>query len=172
MAGQAAVACVTYSGNLRVTAGAFDPSYNGNGDAWVARLRLELTGVTRYGTSVPACLGQPTAYVLEAPRAGNQKFGLACTGAPPSSGGVLLIGAGGLAQSIPVLGIELWVNVLSTFTPVLVLADAKGESSLAAPIPAGVSGARLYFQYLWINTATCGGAGTLSSSDALDVLIQ
>lgn len=37
---------------------------------------------------------------------------------------------------------------------------------------AGLKGGRLYKQFVWLGTASCGGIGTLKSTNALDMLIQ
>jgi hypothetical protein len=39
-------------------------------------------------------------------------------------------------------------------------------------LPPGTQGIRFFNQFVWLNTAPCGGANTLSASNALDVTIQ
>ena len=170
--GKVLIGGFTNSTNFPVTAGAYDTTHNGNYDAFVAKLTVVPPGVKRYGASTPACKGPETIYVLEEPKAGEAKFGFAANNAPPSSAGVLLIGVKDLPAGLPICGITLWVDVTKPFFAALVSSDTKGESSITLPMPTGIQGAKFFTQYVWVNTASCGGAGTLSATDALEITVQ
>ncbi len=50
-----------------------------------------------------------------------------------------------------------------------VAAGASGFLEFPASLAGVPPGAQFFTQCVWLNTATCGGAGTLSASNALDV---
>ena len=39
-------------------------------------------------------------------------------------------------------------------------------------LPPHTQGVVLYSQFVWLNTAACGGVGTLSASDGIEVTVQ
>jgi len=169
----ATVTGYTRSANFPVTQGAYDTTYNGGtNDVFVSQIALVLPGVRRYGRSTPACRGQQLIYALDEPKAGSTTFGLAGTNGPPSSVGILLLGTKDYPVGLPVIGVTLWLDVLSPILPFAVAANANGEIKVPIPIPTGIGPAKIYGQILWVNTASCGGAGTLSASDALEIAIH
>jgi hypothetical protein len=155
-----------------VTPGAYDPNPN---DLFVLRMPVEVPGLRRYGDPTNACRTRSgprqTSYVLADPVAGSNDFGFACWAAPPNSLGALLLGVQGRPQGWPVLGVTLWLDPLP-MAPCSVSSDAAGVGSFSVPLPANVTGGRFYAQFVWLNTNFCGGFGTLSASDALEVTVR
>ena len=159
-----------------VTPAAYDTSYNGGfaalGDALVVRFDLLPTGVVKYGTSTPSCMGPEAIGVTRMPLAGDPLFAFTCVDAPPGGAGLLAVGAGQDLAGSPVLGIALHVDLGQPFVLLPVFANALGAATTAVPIPAATTGTRVFVQYVWAGTAGCGGVGTLSASHALDVTVQ
>lgn len=61
------------------------------------------------------------------------------------------------------------------FGPLLlfpIASDAAGAAAFPLPLTGIPPGPRVFFQFIWLNTPACGGAGTLSASNALDVTVQ
>jgi hypothetical protein len=138
----------------------------------VSRLSLLPLGVERYGASTPACAGPETIGVNRCPQAGDPLFAVTCDHAPPLTGGVLILGAGQDVIGFPVAGIRLYVDVLQPLFFFTAVTSAGGTSSVALPLSGVPRGARVFCQFAWLNTAACGGFGTLSASDALDLRVQ
>lgn len=64
---------------------------------------------------------------------------------------------------------------MDLFKPIVLgraTSNTVGAANSPLPIPPGSKGVRFFLQYVWLNTASCGGLGTLSASDALDVTVQ
>ena len=111
-------------------------------------------------------------YSLKCPRAGGQAFGFECWYAPPSTSGLLLIGANSLSTPVRIFGADFWVDPFSLIVPVAISSDVNGVGKVMMPIPGGAKGVKLFAQAIWANTPSCSGRGLLSASDALEVEIQ
>lgn len=136
--------------------GAYDPSYNGNLDAFVARLDMLPAGVGPYGSSTSTCSGTVVVAgtVGGRPQGGNAAFGVTVTGAPPNSQALVVIGGG--AASTPVAGVQLLVNPAQPFVYYLVSTDVTGFGVIPLPIPPGLfNNLPLYAQFLGFD-ASCG----------------
>ena len=168
----AVIAGHTWSANFPTTPNAFKRTFSGGStDVFVTKLPIEVPGIMRFGKCTPACSGSQTIYVTGDPVSGTSRFGFECWGAPPKSGGVLLISNYCIKTGFKIMGITLWVPPLPGLS-IPVSSDGRGISNLQAPIPSGTWGMKFYSQYVWLNTASCGGQGTLSASDALEVVIR
>ena len=164
--GGAIITGETYSTDFPVTPGAFQKKYAG---PFVTGMELSVRGVKRFGAATDSCLGAVTLYVLKEPKAGEGKFGFECWKAPPSSYGALLIGRKGLSSAQNLLGVDFWVDPMATILPILMKSDQDGIARVVLPLPLGAQGGKFYAQVIWANTPSCGGSGTLSASDALEV---
>lgn len=165
----------TTPGAWNRTAGAKLPPYsypNWSVVSFLASLRTEKVGVTRVGDGTPSCLGDPALYVQSDPLAGSKAFGLECWKAPPSSFGALLLGVRAFAKGIPVLGVTLWVDPVPSFVALPLVSGKEGKAVVKLPLPQGSRGGIFTAQALWANTASCGGLGTFSASDALEIRIR
>ena len=145
--------------------------YNGGFDpAW---------GVTRIGSSTPACRGPITIGINDAPLAGSQ-FSFTCVNAPPKASGLLYVSTSPQA-GVCVSNVALWMNQSTLVTPPI---PATSYASGAAETPVNPTimglpmGTTLYVQYVWTNTPACPGLGcdqlgsALSASDALVLTLQ
>jgi hypothetical protein len=84
---------------------------------------------------------------------------------------VLVLGIAADVPGTPIAGIQFHI----TGRVLLVLVAATdGLGSVTFPMPLGgvPRGAKAYFQFVWLNTASCGGFGNLSASNALEVAVQ
>jgi hypothetical protein len=153
-------------------AGAFQTTWTGLGDAFVSRLDLLPDGISRFGTSTPACRGPLGIGVTNYPVAGMGTLGLLCGAAPPWTTGLLLVGAGQHLQGLPILGATLHIDPLRFFLAQLVAADGIGACEVHLAMPHESRGTTWFTQFLWVNTPTCGGLGTLSSSPAMRVDVR
>jgi N-acetylneuraminic acid mutarotase len=138
----------------------------------VLAFRYLPSGVSRYGAATPSCAGAIQASVSGRPLAGDAGFRVVNSPhAPPNANGALLLGSVPDTRGQLLLGATIHVNPLPPFFALPTTADAQGAGSFALPLPAGLQGT-FYVQFVWVNTAGCGGAGTLSASDALCVTLQ
>lgn len=170
--GQALVASNTTSADFPVTAGAFNTVHGGAQDAFLACVPLHADGVARFGSASANCMGAPAAYAAADARAGAAGFGWVCWKAPPASAGLLLLGLKALPAPVPALGMRLWVSPSPVLLALPATSDAGGLCALPLAIPPGTQGARLFSQFIWLNTPACPGSGPLSASDALEILVQ
>jgi hypothetical protein len=104
---------------------------------------------------------------------GDPTFGVTCSGAPPLTSAALSLGFG----EFPGGGLALpqftyYIDVLKPIVVFLDTSDAAGYAELDLPLPPGTAGIEFFTQYIWVNTAACGGFGTLSASNALGITVQ
>ena len=169
-AGVADIAGITWSNDFPTTKGAFQKSNAGRRDCFITRLALIPEGIRRYGRPTAGSNGWPTIHALDDARAGNTRFGLACSRAPLSPNpGILFLALKDLPAGPAVLGARLFVDLSAVFLPVFVKAGVTGESILTAPLPPGTQGARIHAQYIWIENTN---PLILSASDALEITVQ
>jgi hypothetical protein len=123
-------------------------------------------GVTRYGHSTPACQG-PVAIGVDGPP--STSFRVTCLNAPSGAAGLLLVGSSADARGAPMLGAAVFVDLASSYSTFSVQANGGGYAEAPLALPAGVR--HVVCQFVWANTAGCGGAGggPLSASDALEI---
>lgn len=150
----------------------FQGIYGGFKDAFLAKLETLPLGVNRYGLTTAACQGTIAIDITDIPKAGIT-VNIISTNAPPNGQGVLLLGSSQDVMGTIIAGVTLHVNLAQQ--PVLTLpvtSDGNGYGQMTVPIPAGAIGLTAYGQFIWANTSTCGGNGTLSASDALAITVQ
>ncbi len=182
-AGDVVVSGSTWSPDFPITPGSPSTTYNATGcspfggsapcsDAFLARLDLLPTGVSRFGAATVGCgPGMPIS-VSGLPLATNPSFAITCSGAPPGTSGALFIGAAPDLAGTLTSGVQAHVLLTAPWFALPTNTDARGWSTVAIPIPSGLTGMTFAAQFGWDNTATCGGAGTLSASNALLVTVQ
>lgn len=143
----------TSSQNLPATAGAFDPTYNGNLDLVVAKFDLPvlpwtlLPGGSHASTHQPILVGSGTL-------ASGTPTRISMRGAPPNASGLLFAGLG--AIDVPLAG-AVFVPSPDILVPISV--GSPGNLELGFPWPSGVpSGITLSLQ-VWLSDPTAfGGA--------------
>jgi hypothetical protein len=154
------------------TPGVFNRKQRGWSDGFVARMDLLPTGVNRYGGSSGACQGQIIMDVTRMPAAGALDFTVVCSAAPPSARGWLILSAAPDHAGTPILGAILHVSTSRVLSALPLASDTLGLGVVRLPpLPVGL-GARFFAQFVWVNTANCPGAGPLSSSNALEIVVQ
>ncbi|HET6203435.1 MAG TPA: hypothetical protein VFI25_11615 [Planctomycetota bacterium] len=163
---------VTNSSNFPTTPGALDSSLGGAGDGFVSRLGVALCGVSPYGASTPACSGAIEIGTNHCPVAGDSTFAFTASNAPPSTIGLLAIGLASSPAGTPVLGVTAYVSLAAPIFALGSATNASGEALRLVPIPGGTTGAHVFAQFVWVNTPSCPGSGSLSASGALDVTVQ
>jgi hypothetical protein len=167
-----AVGEVLAPGGLPTTPGSFQPDFAGGfSDAFVTTMYLEVAGVTEIGPGTPACHGLMRAAALRKPSPGAQDFGLYCSGAPQDARGALLMGR---PRSSPMVfgGADVHVDRSLGWRIRRVSTDEFGYVETTLPLPALIPGTTYAVQYVFQNTAECQGAGRLSSSPGLRLVIQ
>ncbi|MEM7204304.1 MAG: hypothetical protein AAF628_28855 [Planctomycetota bacterium] len=175
--GMATVVGYTYSDDFPTTAGAYGTRAGGGIDAFASRLSLLPEGVEVFGTTSPGCAGPLAASSYPLPSAGAT-IELICSNAPPTTAGLLLISAGALPAPIPVLGIDLWVDLITSPYFALPVAS-QGNGAARAPLvlppaSAGAVGLSLAAQFVWFGPsapAPCPATG-VSASAALRITLQ
>ena len=164
----------TASAKFPTTAGAYDTSHNGGDDVFLTQLQLHPSGIKRFGSSSASCNGDVALYALADATSPSAGFGLACLKSPPSTRGFLAVTVRRLTAPVVLVGVNIWVDPNPAQLILLPIAtSATGAFKLPVAIPPGVQkGLRVYIQVIWANTAACGGAGTASASDALELTVQ
>ncbi len=162
------VAGSTGSSDFPATPGAFDPSYNGNFDAFATRLNTLCLDCFRFGfpSWLPCCA--PVVHTGGEARAGSSSFELACSGAPRRGLGVLFLSLKGIPRGMKVKGLTLRLDPSpGTALGVPVRADKKGECVLPLPLPKSTKGARIFAQFVWL-----GKGLTLAATSGLSLGIR
>ncbi len=146
------------------TPNAFDPTPNGGGDAFLARIALLAVGCERFGAPTPGCAGGAVPGTRAAPQVGNTDFAVTCTAAQAGASGSLFFALAPAASPVNVLGIDLWVDVSTVFASIPVSADPHGGATLSLAIAndPGLAGQSFATQFVWIDP--CGAFGLASSS--------
>ncbi len=154
------------------TPGVFNSTLRGVNDGFVARMDLLPIGVQRYGVSSGACRGPIVMDVTRMPAGGTQDFTVVCSAAPPSTAGWLVLGVAPDAAGTPVLGANLHVSVNNFILALPLTSSATGFGSVRLPLYRTWRGTSLFAQFVWVNPPNCTGNGPLSSSNALQIVVQ
>ena len=166
----------TSSADFPVTPSAYDPSFNStsggvtDNDAYISRLDLLPTGVSKYGTSTTGgtCPQFIASGVTEMPQQGASNFAVTATGAPPNTSGYLLIGQIPQPNKIPLRGVVIYIGPGAQH--IVAVTNALGYAEV--PVNLGAAGSIFFTQFAFPNTPACGGANTRSASNALAVTVQ
>ncbi len=162
----------TASRDFPVTDGAFDTTFGGFRDGYLARLSMLPAGVTRYGDSTEGCGGYLAMGVTAMPRLG-QPFSMTCRNAPPaSSQGLLALGASELTTPLIAKGAAFWVNPAPILLLLPMSSDAVGFAELGGvlPVTPGLAGVSFTAQSFWPDL--CAPSGPYSASNALFITLQ
>ncbi len=155
------------------TPGSFQPGYAGGlSDGTATTLYLELTGVSNFGASTPACHGEVRAFALRMPSAGAADFGFYCSAAPENARGVLLLGR---PAAVPAFlgGAAIHVALSPAPRMLPVRSDEFGYLETPLALPLGLQpGSVIAAQYLFRNNDDCSGPTRFSASQALRLVIQ
>lgn len=124
---------------------------------------------TAVGSSTPGCLGDLLLSQTSITPAGNTAFALACTRPSPGAIGLWVGAFAPLPFSVPVFGIDFWLD--PTYLELYVsVADGLGTLRLGLPVPATAPiGASMTFQSLVLDA--CGSEGW-AASNALVLAVQ
>lgn len=169
--GAAVLAGEVWWTDFPISPGSFDTTYNDGGDGYAARIDMLPTGVQRFGRATPACTVTTPIGITVQPQVGAQGFAYLCAGAPKNTAGLFLIGAGSFPNGVPVLGFQLHIDIFKPLIVLVAVTDANGRSRAPMFLFPPFKGARLFSQYVWADTAACGGVGKFSASDAIDLTI-
>lgn len=169
-----AVSAVGFTtGGFPVTPGAFSTTYfGGQFDAFVARVELQPIGVLPFGESTPNCHGPFLIGVTEQPKVGSSTFSLYASGAPENGLGLLALSAIGNPWGRELFGVTLWLGTSGAVSILPVKAKDFAYAEVVVPIPQATQGLDVFAQFLFQNTAACGGAGSYSATNALRLTIQ
>jgi hypothetical protein len=171
--GRAAFTGYTFSGvNPTLTPDALQSVSKGAAEGYLTVLDLLPFGAERYGPSTPACGAEIWIGVTEQPQAGSGSFGLIASGAPPNAVGFLALAGAPSPLPLPLLGVGVLIDVGALASLLPASSGPLGWAETPLPLPSASLGKSAYFQYLWLNTPSCGGLGTFSSSSALKVTVQ
>jgi hypothetical protein len=146
-------------------------SYAGNGDAFVVQVAGLPTGVTRTGAPSGSCGGSARVSARSGPFVGESAFALTAGDIPPASPALAAVTTAVLATSLPVSGIDLWIDPTTLLVTAATPVDPHGCARLSVPVPAvsGLAGAALAAQFVWLDA--CPGFG-FGASDAVAIVIQ
>ncbi len=149
---------------------------NYESEAFISRLDLLPSGVTRYGTATSGCDGDPILGVDELPAIGASGFTLVAGRASPGLPGAVALTLTPLGSPFPLAGAALWVDPSTELLVDSVLARPDGTADYPLPIPNDptLRGGRLFTQMLFLsptNPAPCPPGG-LSATTALEIVLQ
>ncbi len=162
--GGAVTAGPTVSVDIPVTSNAFQKSFGGVRDGFLAVHRMLPAVVTRFGHATSPCGRSTFLQTNSAPLAGNASFAVETHDAPAGALGALAFGTP-LPAGIALINADLYLA--PPFIAVPWSADANGFAAIALPLPVGFSWiSGLALQSLWITPSTCG-PGPLTASNAL-----
>lgn len=125
------------------------------------------------GTPTPGCLGDAIAWTRGMPWLGSNTFGITCSNAHPSLGGVSVIGLGGLTTPFVYDFVNVWVDPYQPLATLYLPSDPNGNLLHLLPIPIHQSflGMTLHAQWLLLEPANCAPLG-LSASNAIRITIS
>lgn len=132
-------------------------------DAIITALDPVLEGVEFAEPSVPSCFGSLHLNAEPKPVAGSPVLRLYCSQAPPDAAGVLAIW-------LPIPAGTSWP--VRPSDRIAVRADADGWVETPFALTTLLAGAQLRFRYIFRNTPSCGGIGSLAFSNGLLVTVQ
>src|SRR5262245_57193160 len=134
-------------------------------------------GLYFFGNGTPGCGGFAELGANAPPFLGDPLFAFTCTGAPPSSFGIVLLADVPCFAGADPLGLGVWFYLdFAASTQVAMLgatSDANGFATAPVPIPAdpALEGAVVYAQAFWYWGSWCPTA-PLSSSSGLEVTLM
>jgi len=172
----ATIAGITVAGDFPTTPGAFDSTFNGGSDSFLARLDMLPAGACCSGVSPPGCAGPLATGVNSMPKVGNAGFAITCTNAPPNGVGVLGVSLALLPSPGGVLGIQIWLNPLVLLGAFPASSNAQGWGQVGIPIPGipTLAGGQFFMQFVWLSPtspAPCPPLG-LSASNPIGIALQ
>jgi hypothetical protein len=154
----------TISPDFPITGDAYDPTFDGVRDGWIAVHPMLPALVTRFGHATSPCSTPTWLQVNSAPIAPNPDLQVVTHDAPAGTYGALMLGTP-LPGGGVVLGASLFVTPLIAGS--VTLADAAGVGRQRLPLPAGfVWTGGIAMQSLWLNPTLCP-RGLLTASTAL-----
>ncbi len=159
-------------GGWPTTPNAFQPTYNGGQiDGVATTFDLYLEGVSRFGSSNPACLGPLTMNVTEMPAPGASRFAFWCSGAPPLANGWWILNEA-LAAPTSVGRLGLLTGFSGPLARIPVQSDAFGYVETPYPLTSQALGYEFAGLYFFRNTLSCTGSSPLSWSNALKIKVS
>jgi hypothetical protein len=160
------------NGGYPTTPNAAFPTYQGGQtDGVVTNFDLVFIGVELSGASTPSCHGPLALNTTEMPAAGAGNFAFNCSGAPPQTGGWLLLGQASATTHF-VKGVALSMDLTQPITRIPVTTNRDGYVRTPFTLPPGSQGQKFSCQYFLRNTSACGGQGTWCGSNALTITVQ
>ena len=167
--GELVTSGVVYFNNFLVTPGGLP--YVNNGDAYCVQVAGLPLGVTRHGAPSGACARGARVRARSGPFVGESSFELSAGDVLPGSPTLAAASTAVLGAALPVLGFDLWVDPGTLIATPSVAVDAYACAHLPLPVPpsAGLAGAALAVQFVWIDT--CAGL-SFGASDAVAIVIQ
>lgn len=136
------------------------------------RLTSASFGSLAFGTATAGCTSAPSIGASGLPSAGGSSFALMCVNntsaaSIPTGPGFLWLGTARFPAAVPVLGINLWVNVASTGFLLTVVRDKNGLARVNLPIPSAIPpNTMLYSQMFFLES---GCAKFLSATEGLAI---
>lgn len=142
-----------------------------------AQMRVRLTwsypGARAVGGPTPGCLGEAVTWTRGVPHVGDGAFAFTCANVHPTLGAVCVMGTDALTAGAPVLGVELWIDLLQPNVLAYAPGSGSGDLLLAFPLPANPAfvGWQLAAQFVLLEEAGCTPLG-LSAANAVQVTLQ
>jgi hypothetical protein len=155
-----------YTSLFPVSPDAFDTTYSGIYDGYVAALSLLPNGVRHLEGSGSTCSAGLTLGATRPAWPGESEFAIYLSGGPPAGLGVLVIGAQS-AVPLEVAGTLSWIDPASAPALLPLALGPLGFLELPLPIPLGASGAELAIQAFLLPPTGC--SGPLLSSHGLAI---
>ncbi len=164
----------TFLGQMPPTEGAFKDSC-GTGtscdvETYLTQFNFLHEGVQALGEGGESCLGIISLNTTRRADVGTDDFAFYVSQAPPSTVGVLLLGAG-LTLPLPIEGQTLWVDPAALLPLQIFSTQDTGYGALDLQIPPTAAGKSFAVQAALLGTTACGEPGAFVLSEALTVSV-
>jgi hypothetical protein len=160
--------------NYPVTAGAFDPTYNGGqSDCFVTQMDLLPAGITKYGEASPPCAGDPYMGAIGDVSVSRPSHVLYASQGPSLAQGLVLVSNAASSQGFDLNGCRVWVARAGVFVrkPVSTDLGGYGEARWHFP-PSATPGTTFYAQFVFRSTDLCAGVAPRIGTNALSITLQ
>ena len=153
----------TSSDNFPITDDAYDPTFDGPGDAYVTRVDMLPIGVAKYGEATGCSAAMD---VGERPVAGSETFAILASGAPRETHGWLFVSHGQDRDGSDYRGVRMYVALDDLHMVISSVSSAVGYGEVRLPLSSVEPGERFFAQFVWIS------GETFSASNALEITVQ
>lgn len=135
-----------------------------------------LLGITFYGDpnngNNGQCFGPKVLNVNKVPYAHDKEFTIEVSGAPPSVSATLILSTIPDYVGTNYSGGIFYINLNNRLDTFYATTDATGSLKVKSVLDRVAAGKVLYAQFMFINPSGCAGSGPISTSNAVEIVVQ